>query len=124
MKKCFWWVPYDPNSFISDRKVRNWLSIYIHHRIPKVEKYANQDVWVEGTLIEEFTQQEKMEQAMNDLEKTLDLDSFGYVSFNFLSKLEWVHLLLELHSNLYKKPAHQFQVLLRARKWQAQNIKQ
>ena len=49
-------------------------------RIPKIEKFANQDEWVEGTIIEELTQQEVMEQAMKNLEKTLDLDSFGKVS--------------------------------------------
>jgi len=32
-------------------------------------------------LIEELTEQEKMEQAMKNLEKTLDLDSFGQVFF-------------------------------------------
>lgn len=61
LKKSFWWVPYDPNSFISDRKVRNRLSVYIHHMIPEVEQFANQNGWVEGTLIEELTQQENME---------------------------------------------------------------
>ena len=55
-KKSFWWVPYDPNSCISERKVRNWLSTYTHHRIPEVEQYANHDEWVEGTSIEELTQ--------------------------------------------------------------------
>jgi len=74
-------VPYDPNSFISDRKVRNRLSAYKHHKIPEIEQFANQDEWVEGTLIEELTQQEMMEQAMKYLEKTLNLDSFGEVSF-------------------------------------------
>jgi len=81
LKKIFWWVPYDPNSFISDKKVRNRLSTCIHHNIPEVEQYANQDEWVGGTLVKELTQQEKMEQAMRDLEKTLDLNSFGQVSF-------------------------------------------
>jgi len=53
------------------------LSSYKHHRIPEIEQFSNQDEWVEGTLIEELTKQENMEQAMKDLEKTLDLDSFG-----------------------------------------------
>ena len=74
-------MPYEPNSFISDTKVRNRLSVYVHHRIPKIEQFPNQDDWVEGTLIEEITEQEKMEKSMKDLEKTLDLDSFGQVSF-------------------------------------------
>jgi len=41
LKKSFWWVPYDPNGFISERKVKNQLSDYTHHRIPEVEQYAN-----------------------------------------------------------------------------------
>jgi len=81
LKKSFWWVPYDPNSFISDRRARNRISAYIHHRIPEIKQFSNQDDWVEGTLIEEITEQEKMEKAMKDLEKTLDLESFGHVSF-------------------------------------------
>lgn len=74
-------MPYDPNSFICDRRTKNKLSVYIHHRIPEIEQFANQDEWVEGTLIEETSEQEKMEIAMKYLEKALDLDSFGHVSF-------------------------------------------
>lgn len=81
LKKSFWWVPYDPNGFISERKVKNRLSTYKHCRIPEIEKFTNQDEWVEGTLIEELTEQKKMEQAMKNLEKNLDLDSFGQVFF-------------------------------------------
>lgn len=80
LKNSFQWVPYDPYSFISDRRVRNRLSVYIHHKIPKIEQFANQEEWVEGTLVEEVREQEKMENAMKD-EKTLDMDSFGHVSF-------------------------------------------
>ena len=43
----------------------------------KLNRFANQDEWIEGTLVEEIREQEKMENAMKDLEKTLDLDSFG-----------------------------------------------
>ena len=32
-------------------------------------------------MIEELSEEQKMEQAMKNLEKTLDLDSFGQVSF-------------------------------------------
>lgn len=81
MKKSFLWVSYGPCSFISDRRVRNRLLVYVHHRISAIDKFANQEEWVEGTLIEEISEQEKMEKAMKDLEKTLDLDSFGRVSF-------------------------------------------
>ena len=83
LKRSFWWVPYDPNGFICDRKVKNRLSAYNYCRIPEIEQYANEDEWVEGTLIEELTKEERMEQAMKNLETTLDLDSFGQVSFNF-----------------------------------------
>jgi len=88
LKKSFWWVPYDPNSFICDRKTKNRLSVYIHHRIPEIKQFANQDEWVEGTPIEEITEQENMENAMRDLEKTLDLDSFGQVFFKLSQRLE------------------------------------
>jgi len=81
LKRSFWWVPYDPNGFICERKVKYRLSAYNHCKIPEVEQFANQDEWVEGTLIEELTEEENMEQAMKNLEKTLDLDSFGHVSF-------------------------------------------
>ena len=81
LKRSFWWVPYDPKGFIHDRKTKYRLSGYEHCRIPDIQQYANQDEWVEGTLVEQITEEEKMEQAMKDLEKTLDLDSFGHVSF-------------------------------------------
>lgn len=77
LKRSFWWVPYDPQGFIYNRKVKNRLSAYKNLRIPNIEQSANQDEWVEGTLVEEITEEEKMEQAMKTLEKTLDLDSFG-----------------------------------------------
>lgn len=31
----------------------------VHHRIPEIEQYANQEEWVEGTLIEEISEQER-----------------------------------------------------------------
>lgn len=55
--------------------------MYIHRNIPKIEQFANQDEWIEGTLIEEITEQEIMEKAIKYLEETLDLDSFGQASF-------------------------------------------
>ena len=56
LKKSFLWMPYDPCSFISDRRVRNRLSVYVHHRISEIEQYENQEEWVEGTLIEEISE--------------------------------------------------------------------
>jgi len=52
LKKSFSWTPYDPHSFICDRRMKNILSPYLHHRIPEIEKFANMDEWREGTLVE------------------------------------------------------------------------
>ena len=41
LKKIFWWAPYDPNSFISDKKVKNMLSAYKHSSILEIEQFAN-----------------------------------------------------------------------------------
>jgi len=57
--------------------MKNRLSPYIHHRIPDIEQFANMDEWREGTLVETDTEQVNIENVMNDLEKTIDLDSFG-----------------------------------------------
>lgn len=69
LKRSFWWVPYDPNGFINARRVKYRLAPYEHCSTPDIEKFANQDEWVEGTLVEEFTKEEKMEQTMKNLEK-------------------------------------------------------
>lgn len=76
LKRIFCWVPYDPDGFISARKVKYRLTSYEHCKIPQIEQFANQDEWVQGTLVEEFTQEEIMVQNVKHLEKTLDLDSF------------------------------------------------
>ena len=81
LKRIFWWVPYDPNGFINARRVKYRLAPYEHYIIPDIEKFANQDEWVEGTLVEQLTEEEKMEQTMKNLEKPLDLDYFGQGSF-------------------------------------------
>ena len=81
LKRRFWWVPYDPNGFINARRVKYRPTPYEHCNIPEIEQFANQDEWVEGTLVEQLTEEEKMEQTMKNMEKTLDLDSFGQVSF-------------------------------------------
>lgn len=52
LKRSFWWVPYDPKGFIHDRKTKYRLSGHEHCRIPDIEQHANQDEWVEGTLVE------------------------------------------------------------------------
>ena len=45
-------MPYDPNRFICDRRMKNKLSPYIHQKILEIEQYANMDEWMEGTLVE------------------------------------------------------------------------
>jgi len=81
LKRSFWWVPYDPYGFLNARKIKYRISAYDHCRIRDIEQYANQEEWVQGTLVEEFSQEEIMEQNVKDLEKTLDLDSFDQVTF-------------------------------------------
>lgn len=71
LKRTFLWVPYDPNGFINARKIKYMLSAYGHCKIPQIEQFANQDEWVEETLVEEFTQEEIMEQNVKDLERLL-----------------------------------------------------
>lgn len=83
LKRSFWWVPYDPEGFISARRVKYRLLAYDHCKIPQIEQYANKDEWVQGTLVEELTQEEIMERNVKDLEKTLDLDSSDQVTFKF-----------------------------------------
>ena len=36
LKRSFWWVPYDPNGFITERKIKNRLSAYKHCRIAEI----------------------------------------------------------------------------------------
>ena len=61
--------------------MKNRLSSYLHHRIPEIENFSNMDEWREGTLVEIDSEQVDIEHVMKDLEKTLDLDSFGQVPF-------------------------------------------
>ena len=81
LKQSFLWSPYDPEHFIRFRRVKNKLTGYLHRPIPEIEQYANQKVWVEGTLVEELTEEERLEKEMKEFEKTLDLDSVGQVFF-------------------------------------------
>jgi len=88
LKRSFWWVPYDPLGFISARRVKYRLTPYDHCKTPHIEKYANQDAWTQGTLVEEFNQEEILEQTAKDLEKTLDLDSADQVTFKLPFQVE------------------------------------
>ena len=45
------------------------------------------DEWREGTLVEIDSEQVNIENVMKDLEKTLDLDSFGQLQFETSQKL-------------------------------------
>ena len=83
LKQSFHWSPYDLEHFISFRRVKNKLAGYVHHKIPEIQQYDNQQEWVEGTLVEEITEEEKLEKEMKGLEKTLDPDSFGQVPFKW-----------------------------------------
>jgi len=51
----------------------------MHHRIPEIEQFSNMDEWREGTLVATNSEQVNIKNVMRDLEKTLDLDSFGQV---------------------------------------------
>ena len=88
LKRSFWWVPYDPLGFISAQRVKYRLTPYDHYKNPHIEKYANQDAWAQGTLVEEFTQEEILEQTAKDLEKTLDFDSADQVTFKLPYQVE------------------------------------
>lgn len=77
LKKNFYWAPYDPNHFISLRRIKYKLAGYEHCSIPQIEQYANQQESVEGTLIEELFEEELAEKAIKNLEKAVDLESFG-----------------------------------------------
>ena len=57
--------------------MKNRLSPYLHHRIPKIEQFSNMDEWREGTLVETDSEQVNIKNVMKDLEKTLELYSFG-----------------------------------------------
>jgi len=48
------------------------MTPYIHHRIPEIEKYANQLEWVENTLVDRHSIEVVVENALTDLEKRLD----------------------------------------------------
>jgi len=106
LKQSFHWSPYDPKHFISFRRVKNKLTGYVHHKIPEIEQYDNQQEWVEGTLVEELTEEEKLEKSMKELQKTLDLESFGHVPFTFPQHIGAGTYLPQLHNILPKRVLH------------------
>jgi len=88
LKHNFLWSPYDPEHFISFRRVKNKLTGYVHHEIPEIQRYANQEEWIEGTLVEELSEEEITEKAIKSLEKLVDIESFGQVFFSLPQDLE------------------------------------
>ena len=74
LKTSFLWKPYDPNHFITLRRVKYRLASYNHVRMPHIEKYANQIKWRRGTLEEPITQEELNERARRNLLKMADLE--------------------------------------------------
>jgi len=74
LQTSFLWVPYDPNHFISLRRIRYKLHSYNHLRLTHVEKYANQSEWKEGTIEEAMTKEELAQRAFRNLENLADLE--------------------------------------------------
>jgi len=64
LKQSFHWSPYDPEHFISFRRVKNKLTVYVHYKLLEIEQYANQRDWVEGTPVEELIEEEKLEKVI------------------------------------------------------------
>ena len=79
LQTSFYWAPYDPNHFISLRRIKYRLATYDHFSIPEIEKHANQLEWREGTLVEDYSEEELAERAIKNLEKAVDLEYFGQV---------------------------------------------
>lgn len=88
LKLSFLWSPYDPEHFISFGRVKNKLIGYVHHEIHEIEQYANQQEWVEGTLVEDLTEEEITEKEIKSLEKSINLEPFGHVFFSLPRDLE------------------------------------
>jgi len=79
LKTSFLWKPYDPNHFISLRRVKYRLSSYDHVRLPHIEQYANQSKWKRGTLEEPVTQEELNERERRNLLKMANLELPAHV---------------------------------------------
>jgi len=55
LKTSFLSKPYDPNHFVTLRRVKYRLSSYDNVSLPHIEQYANQSKWKRGTLEEPIT---------------------------------------------------------------------
>ena len=80
LKYSFLWKPYDPNNFITMRRLKYKLSAYDHCSLPHIEKHANQSKWRRGTLEEAVTQEELNQRALRNLKKMADLEFYSQVS--------------------------------------------
>ena len=47
----------------------------MHESRAEIEKYANQQEWLQDSIIDKLTEEEVMIKNVKELEKTLDLDS-------------------------------------------------
>lgn len=79
LKQSFIWN-YDPLEFIFNRRQKNKLSPYIHHRIPEIKQYANQFEWVENTLVDWDSTKTVVNNVLINLDRRLDEGSFVHVS--------------------------------------------
>jgi len=75
LKQSFIWR-YDHLDFSCNRRQKNKMAPYIHHRIPKIEKYVNQLEWRENTLEDKDSTEVVVENTLIDPEKQLDEGSF------------------------------------------------
>ena len=83
LQTSFQWVPYDPNHFISLRRVKYKLGGYAHVRLPHIEKYANSLSWKEGTLEEPIGREQMVQREAKNIEKEVDLETCGQVSSSY-----------------------------------------
>ena len=87
LQTSFKWIPYDPNHFISLRRIKYKLGNYAHVRLAHVEKYANSLSWKEGTLEEPITREKMLEREARNIQKEADLETCGQVSFSYQRQL-------------------------------------
>ena len=87
LQTSFEWIPYDPNHFVSLRRIRYKLGTYSHVRQPEIEQYANALSWEEGTLEEEITSEELLEREARNIQKEADLETCGQVPLSYKRQL-------------------------------------
>ena len=111
LKTSFYWAPYDPNHFISLRRIKYRLAGYDHFSIPQIEKYANQQEWVQDTLVKDYFEEELAKKAIKKLEKQLTWNLLDRCFLQPLGILEKAPHLPQSLSNLPKQvPNQQLQI--------------